>query len=31
LVHHCNTCDADWPPSSEEIAEIRQHFSKSSR
>ena len=30
LVHHCNTCEADWPPSSEEIAEIRKHFSKSS-
>ena len=30
LVFHCNTCDADWPPSSEEIAEIRKQFSKSS-
>jgi len=31
LVFHCNTCDTDWPPSSEEIAKLRKHFSKNSR
>jgi len=30
LVFHCNTCDADWPPSSEEIATFRKQFSKNS-
>lgn len=30
LVFHCNTCDTDWSPSSEEIAKIRKQFSKSS-
>jgi len=30
LVFHCNTCDSDWPPSREEIAEIRKQFSKNS-
>ena len=30
LVFHCNTCDTDWPPSSEEIAKLRKLFSKSS-
>jgi hypothetical protein len=30
LVHHCNTCDTDWPPSGEEIAKIRKLFSKNS-
>jgi hypothetical protein len=29
LMFHCNTCDTDWPPSSEEIAKLRKHFSKS--
>ena len=28
LVFHCNTCDTDWPPSSEEIARLRKQFSK---
>jgi hypothetical protein len=28
LVFHCNTCNADWPPSSKEIASIRKQFSK---
>jgi hypothetical protein len=28
LVFHCNTCDTDWPPRSEEIAKLRKHFSK---
>jgi hypothetical protein len=27
LVFHCNTCDTDWPPSSEEIAGLRKRFS----
>ena len=30
LVFHCNTCDTDWPPSSEEIARLRKHFPKNS-
>jgi hypothetical protein len=30
LVFHCNTCDTDWPPSSEEIAKLRKQFSKNS-
>jgi hypothetical protein len=30
LVFHCNTCEADWPPSSEVIAGIRKQLSKSS-
>jgi len=28
LVFHCNTCDREWPPSSEEIATFRKQFSK---
>ena len=28
LVFHCNTCDTDWPPSSEEIATFRKELSK---
>ena len=30
LVFHCNTCGADWTPSSEEIARLRKQFSKNS-
>ena len=30
LVFHCNTCDTNWPPSSEEIAKLRKHFSEDS-
>ncbi len=30
LVFHCNTCDTDWPPSSEEIAKFRKQFSTNS-
>ena len=30
LVFHCNTCGADWIPSSEEIARLRKQFSKNS-
>jgi hypothetical protein len=30
LVHHCNTCDTSWPPSSEEIAKIEKEFAKNS-
>jgi hypothetical protein len=30
LVFHCNTCDTDWPPTSEEIAKLRKQFSKTS-
>ncbi|HUQ94743.1 MAG TPA: hypothetical protein VM120_23885 [Bryobacteraceae bacterium] len=28
LVFHCNTCDTDWSPSSEEIATFRKQFPK---
>jgi hypothetical protein len=28
LVFHCNTCEANWPPSREEIAEFRKELSK---
>jgi hypothetical protein len=27
LVFHCNTCDANWPPTREEIDKIREQFS----
>ncbi len=27
LVFHCNTCETDWPPSTQEIEKIRKHFS----
>ena len=30
LVFHCNTCDTDWTPSSEEIAGLRKEFSRNS-
>jgi hypothetical protein len=30
LVFHCNTCEANWPPTKEEIAKIRKEFAKSS-
>jgi hypothetical protein len=30
LVFHCNTCDTDWSPSSEEIAKLRKQLSKNS-
>ena len=26
LVFHCNTCDANWPPSHEFIETIRKQF-----
>ena len=26
LVLHCNTCDTNWPPSKEEIGQIREQF-----
>ncbi len=28
LVFHCNTCEANWPPSHKEIAEFRKEFAK---
>ena len=31
LVFHCNTCDTDWPPSREEVARLRNEFSKNSQ
>jgi hypothetical protein len=30
LMFHCNTCDTNWPPSTEEIANLRKQFSKKS-
>lgn len=26
LVFHCNTCEANWPPSKQEIADLREQF-----
>ena len=26
LVLHCNTCEANWPPSKEDIAKVREQF-----
>ena len=26
LVLHCNTCEANWPPSKEDIADLREQF-----
>ena len=28
LVFHCNTCEAKWPPTKEEIAKVREQFSR---
>ena len=28
LVYHCNTCDANWTPTKEEIARLRKRFLK---
>lgn len=30
LVFHCNTCDANWPPSHEDIAKFRKQLAKDS-
>jgi len=30
LVFHCNTCEANWTPSGEEIAKIKKEFAKHS-
>jgi hypothetical protein len=30
LVFHCNTCEANWPPTREEISTFRKQFSKTS-
>ncbi len=30
LVFHCNTCDANWPPSSADIAIFRKQFARKS-
>ena len=30
LVFHCNTCDANWPPSHEDIAKFRKELAKNS-
>ena len=26
LIFHCNTCEANWPPTKEEIASVRKQF-----
>ena len=26
LVLHCNTCEANWPPTKEDIAHVREQF-----
>ena len=28
LVFHCNTCEANWPPSKEDIAKVRKQFAE---
>ena len=30
-LFHCNTCDTDWNPSSEQIAEMRSEIAKAKR
>lgn len=30
LLFHCNTCDTDWPPTKDELADFRRQFAKSS-
>ena len=30
LVFHCNTCEANWPPSHADITKIRRELAKSS-
>jgi hypothetical protein len=30
LVFHCNTCDANWPPSRADIGKFRKQFAKNS-
>jgi hypothetical protein len=30
LVFHCNTCDTNWPPTKEEIAQFRKLLSEGS-
>ncbi len=30
LLFHCNTCEANWPPSSEEIKKLRRAFDRAS-
>jgi hypothetical protein len=30
LVFHCNTCEANWPPSHADTAKFRKQFSKNS-
>jgi hypothetical protein len=31
LVFHCNTCEANWPPSHEEIVMFRKGFAKAAQ
>jgi hypothetical protein len=28
LVFHCNTCNANWPPSKEDISKVRKQLAK---
>jgi hypothetical protein len=30
MVFHCNTCEANWPPSHKDIERIRKQFAKNS-
>lgn len=31
LVFHCNTCDTNWTPSGDDIAEFRKEFAKAEK
>lgn len=28
LILHCNTCEANWPPTRDEIANVRKQFAE---
>ena len=28
LILHCNTCEANWPPSRQDIAAVRKQFAE---
>ena len=31
LVFHCNTCEANWPPTPEELTRFRREFASRAR
>jgi len=31
LVFHCNTCDTDWSPTTEQITHFRREFAKEAK